>query len=274
MAKIDLVMKTGLVLGLSLLNDRQTRENQAMDGSIHLKPSERKTLLEYYRKSADPALRLRAHILLLLDDARAWSQIEAMLYTSSSTIRRWKNRFQREGLQGVLESRRGRPAVFLYWWAALVVRWVTEKTPRDFGFLRSRWSCATVGLLLWEERRLSISAETIRRWLHREQLVWRRPRPVLGPRDPAYAYKLGRIRHLLATLPDDETAVFQDEVDINTNPKIGSMWMFRGRQAEVVTPGTNVKRHLAGSLHWRTGKLLVLFAGHATQRRPFRPSPR
>jgi putative transposase len=151
--------------------------------------------------------------------------------------------------------------VFLVWWLAVVVRWVTQKTPRDFGFLRSRWSCATVVLLLFEEHHVRVSAETVRRWLHREQLVWRRPRPVLGPKDPAYAYKLGRIRHLLATLPDDETVVFQDEVDINTNPKIGSMWMRLGRQAEVVTPGTNVKRHLAGSLHWRTGKLLASSPG-------------
>jgi transposase len=235
-----------------------------MDGSIHLKPSERKTLLEYYRKSADPTVRLRAHILLLLADGYSWSQIAAVLYTSTSTIRRWKDRFQREGLEGVLESRRGRPAVFLYWWAALVVRWVTEKTPRDFGFLRSRWSCATVVLLLVEEHNVQVSAETVRRWLHREQLVWRRPRPVLGPKDPDFARKLRAIRRLLATLPDDETAVFQDEVDINTNPKIGSMWMRRGQQAEVVTPGNNVKRYLAGSLHWRTGKLLVSSPG--TQR--------
>jgi putative transposase len=235
-----------------------------MDGSIYLKPSERKALLEHYRKSTDPALRLRAHILLLLADGQPWSQIAAMLYTSTSTIRRWKNRFLREGLAGVLGSRRGRPLVFLYWWAALVVHWVTEKTPRDFGFLRSRWSCATVVLLLLEAHRVEVSAETVRRWLHQEQIVWRRPRPVLGPKDPAYAYKLGQIRHLLATLPNDETTVFQDEVDINTNPKIGSMWMRRGHQAEVVTPGNNVKRYLAGSLHWRTGKLFVSSPG--TQR--------
>ncbi len=235
-----------------------------MDGSIHLKPSERKTLLQHYRKSTDPSVRLRAHILLLLADDRPWSQIAAMLYTSTNTIRRWKDRFQREGLDGLLESRRGRPAVFLYWWAALVVRWVTEKTPRDFGFLRSRWACATVVLLLAEKHDMRVSAETVRRWLHREQIVWRRPRPVLGPKDPEYDRKLRVIRRLLATLPGDETAVFQDEVDINTNPKIGSMWMRRGLQAEVVTPGNNTKRYLAGSLHWRTGKLLVSSPG--TQR--------
>jgi transposase len=228
-----------------------------MDGSISLKPSERKVLLEHYRRSTDPAVRLRAHILLLLADGHPWSQITAMLYTSPSTIARWKERFCGEGVEAVLGSQQGRPAVFLAWWVAVVVRWVTEKTPREFGFLRSRWSCATVVLLLWEEHQLEVSAETVRRWLHQEQVVWRRPRPVLGPKDPEYAGKLRRIRRLLATMPDDETAVFEDEVDINTNPKIGSMWMYRGQQAEVETPGSNVKRYLAGSLNWRTGKLLV-----------------
>ena len=228
-----------------------------MEGSIHLKRSERKTLLNYYRKSTDPAVRLRAHILLLLDDGYSWSQIAATLYTSPSTIRRWKQRFHQQGVEAVLGRPRGRPTVFLLCWVMLVVRWITKKRPGDFGLLRSRWSCATVVFLLWEQYRLKVSPETVRRWLHREQLVWRRPRPVLGPQDPEYAWKLRKIRRLLATLPEDETAVFEDEVDINTNPKIGAMWMRRGEQAEVETPGTNVKRYLAGSLHWRTGRLLV-----------------
>lgn len=51
--------------------------------------------------------------------------------------------------------------------------------------------------------------------------------------------------------------VFQDEVDIQLHPKIGCQWMQRGRQAQVVTPGNNQKRYVAGSLHWRTGRLLL-----------------
>jgi len=235
-----------------------------MDGSIALAPKDRKILLEMYRKSFDPAIRLRAHVVLLLADRYAWNQIAAMLFTTPRTISRWKKRFEREGVDAVFGKHRGRPVVLLVWWVALLIRWVVEKTPRDFGFLRSRWSCGTLVLLLWEQQHINVSAETIRRHLHREQLVWRRPRPVLGPKDPEYEQKLRAIRSLLATLPDEETAVFQDEVDVHTNPKIGSMWMRRGQQAEVVTPGTNVKRHLAGSLHWRTGKLLVSRPG--TQR--------
>ncbi len=95
----------------------------------------------------------------------------------------------------------------------------------------------------------------MQRWLHREPRGWRRPRPGVGPRDPERAVKLPALRQLLATVPANEIAVFQDEVDINTNPKIGALWMRRGQQAEVPTPGTNEKRYLAGSLNWRTGAL-------------------
>ncbi len=35
---------------------------------IHLAADERQSLLEHYRLSHDPAIRFRAHILLLLDD--------------------------------------------------------------------------------------------------------------------------------------------------------------------------------------------------------------
>jgi hypothetical protein len=58
-------------------------------------------------------------------------------------------------------------------------------------------------------------------------------------------------------LPANEIAEFHDEVAINTNPKLGAMWTRRGRQATVVTPGTNAKRYLSGSLNWRTGALIV-----------------
>ncbi len=42
----------------------------------------------------------------------------------------------------------------------------------------------------------------------------RRPRPVLGRTDPDYRRKLKTIQDVLARLPEDETAVFQDEVDV------------------------------------------------------------
>lgn len=225
-----------------------------MDGSIRLRPGERKTALHVVRRGTDPGHRLRAHMLLLLDDGHPWALIVAVLFTSTSTINRWRKRYRDGGLDAVLSRQ---PRSRFSWWLVLALRWVTECSPPDFGFVRSRWTCETVAILLREDYRVRVSRETVRRKLRAEGLVYRRPRPVVGPKDPQRAAKLRKLRHLLKHLPANEIAVFQDEVDINTNPKIGSMWMRRGEQAEVVTPGTNEKRYLSGSLSWRTGELTL-----------------
>ncbi len=232
-----------------------------MDGSIHLRDEERKALLAAIRKGKNPDVRLRSHVILLLADGWAWNLIVAVLFTSTSTINRWRQRFLSEGLPGILGSEQASRCPGSRFWIALVVQWITTRTPIDFGFVRSRWTCATLVVLLREDYALQVSRETVRRWLHREQLVWRRPRPVLGPTDPQRAEKLRKIVALLRGLRPDEVAVFQDEVDINTNPKIGAMWMRRGQQAAVITPGNNSKRYLAGSLNWRTGELILSAPG-------------
>jgi transposase len=227
-----------------------------MDGSIRLSSPDRNALLETYRRGTEPELRLRAHILLLLDDQVAWVVITTLLFTSTATVNRWRKRYLSEGIQAITGRRSWRAQV-REWWVGLALRWLLECSPTDFRFVRSRWTCETVAVLLREDYRVRVSRETVRRRLQAHDLVWRRPRPVLGPKDPAHAVKLGKIRTLLRFLPEDHGAVFMDEVDLNTNPKIGSMWMRRGEQAEVVTPGNNEKRYLAGSLDWRTGRLTL-----------------
>ena len=69
-------------------------------------------------------------------------------------------------------------------------------------------------------------------------------------------------RALLDNLPDDEVAVYEDEVDIHLNPKIGLDSMNRGQQKEVVTPGGNEKRYLAGAMNAKTRLLTVNFRIH------------
>jgi transposase len=230
-----------------------------MDGSIVLGSSQRKRLLEIYRgKEANPAqVRLRAHVILLLSEGHAWTLIESVLFCSTATIARWKQRFESGGIEALLEEKRGRTATLLMGCSLLIVAWVKTLTPRDFGYCRSRWCCATLALVLLDTRDVKVSVETVRRCLHAQNLVWRRPRPVLGPTDARRQWKLRKIRELLRDLPADEAAVFQDEVDLNLNPDIGCMWMQRGEQAQVVTPGNNVKRYLSGSMSWRTGELVV-----------------
>ena len=225
--------------------------------SVTLDARQRQALLDRFRKDPDPEVRFRAHLLLLLDDGHTWATVASLLFCSSRTIDRWVKRFHTDGVEGLAGRKPGRPVRFAAAWVAVVVAWVTQKAPRDFGFLRSRWCCEVVALLMFREHQVEVSRETVRRWLHRGNLVYRRPRPTLGPTDEQREAKLNTLRTLLAELPEDETAVFQDEVDINTNPKIGAMWMVKGQQAEVETPGNNEKRYLSGSIHWRTGQVFL-----------------
>jgi putative transposase len=228
-----------------------------MPCTIPLSAAQRKALLGLYRRGTDPKVARRAHIVLLLADGFPWGTITAVLFTSPSTVARWQQRFLEGGVEALTGRPPGRRPGFPGPWAEVVVRWVTRRCPTDFGFVRSRWTCAVAALLLWSCYRLAVSRETVRRWLHEADLVWRRPRPVLRRQDPLRQAKLRALRRLLAGLPADEVAVFEDEVDVNLNPKVGSMWMRRGQQAEVETPGDNHKRYLAGSMNWRTGALWV-----------------
>ena len=138
-----------------------------------------------------------------------------------------------------------------------MVRWVLTLSPTGFRFARSRWSCEAVAVVLREDYRVTVGREAVRLWLRDAGLVWRRPRPVIRPKDPDREANLRALRALLHGLPGDETAVFMDEVDVNLNPKVGYQWMRRGEQAAVETPGINEKRYLAGSIHWRTGRVTL-----------------
>ena len=121
-----------------------------------------------------------------------------------------------------------------------------------------RWSASFVsGCVLWRSPTCKSAGRPFgvgcigRSWCGVGLVRWWVPKTPNGRRSSE------NCENWLRNLPPDEIAVFQDEVDVNTNPKIGSMWMRCGQQAEVETPGTNEKRYLAGSLNWRTGDLIL-----------------
>ena len=226
-----------------------------MDGSIQLTAAERKMVLSIYRGGGAARIARRAHILLLLDRGHSYRQIMDIDFCSSDLVTSVKRQFLDGGLAAALAEPDEEPTV--PYWQVVVAGWLLQQTPGNFGYFRSRWTCELFAELLREQHGIHVSGETVRRGLHHLGFAWRRPRPVVGPSDPDYAIKLRQIRRLLSRLPTDEVAVFQDEVDLHLNPKIGPCWMLKGQQATVETPGNNIKRHLAGSLVWRTGTLLV-----------------
>jgi len=57
-------------------------------------------------------------------------------------------------------------------------------SPRAYGWCRTRGSCATLALTLQDTRSLTVSAETVRRWVHEVGWVWKRSKLVAQDDDP------------------------------------------------------------------------------------------
>ena len=226
-----------------------------MDGSVSLTAKEREVLLRKCREGITPEAQ---RALIRLSAAQGWTYLvmQSLLGGSARPIAASKQRWK-GGAVAAWEAARPARTKVLAAWLVTITTWVMEKTPRDFGMSRSRWSCATIAIVLVEEQGVTASIETVRRALHESHLAWNRPRPIVGLKDPEYLKKLRRIQQRLRRMEADETAVCQDEMDLHLNPKIGSMWMRIGEQATVTTPGNNEKRHLAGATHGRTGQVFV-----------------
>ena len=87
-------------------------------------------------------------------------------------------------------------------------------------------------------------------------MVWRRAAPTQKIKYPHYDEKRLAIEQALAQKQTEHPVFYQDEVNIDLNPKIGADWMLKGQQKRIATSGQNQKHYLAGALHSGTGRVI------------------
>jgi transposase len=200
---------------------------------------------------------LALHILLLCATGRQPTTIAAVLFCSRSSVYRTVQAY-RAGTLSLEHDDQGRlvPPVRTTVLVPTLRRSLLallKAPPRAYGWCRTRWSCATLALTLQTKRGITVSAETMRRWLHEVGWVWKRAKLVAKDDDPQRVERLARIRVVYEQLRLWEALVFADELDIHLLPKVGYAWMPKGTQMAVLTPGTNEKYYLAGALDMATG---------------------
>jgi transposase len=202
---------------------------------------------------------LALHLLLLCAAGRTPSEVAAVLFGSRSSGYRIVKAYRAGGLTfddptaedaGRAWVRRLTPTLK----RSLVA--ILKAVPHACGWCRTRWSCATLALEVQTRRGLRVSAETVRRWLHELGWVWKRAKLVAKDDDPQRVEKWARIRSVFEPLATTAALFFADELDIGLLPKVGYQWMPQGEQLEVLTPGTNENRYLAGALDMRTGMIV------------------
>jgi transposase len=203
-------------------------------------------------------VRLRYLMIINLLNHRGARQTAKILGVHNTTVYRVARRFVARGEWALWDAREDNGDTKLDEHYLNVLHRVVRGTPKGFGWRRPTWTRELLVETMVRETGVRVHVTTMSRALAMVHARRGRPRPTVGCPWPkaAKTRRLNAIRKLLDTLPAGHVAVYEDEVDIHLNPKIGLDWMGRGQQKEVKTPGNNVKRYLAGALDARTGRLL------------------
>jgi transposase len=210
------------------------------------------------RSTADPRLATRYRIIVNLDEGRLVSDTARALGVAESTVRRVRQRYVECGEAGLVDRRNGNGDAKLTEEYLSVLYEVVAACPPDYDFPRPTWTRELLVATLERRTGVRIHVSTMSCALHQIGARRGRPKPTVDCpwSKQAKNKRLRKITKLLRDLPDNEIAVFEDEVDIHLNPKIGLDWMVCGQQKEVMTPGKNEKRYLAGAIDSRTGELI------------------
>jgi hypothetical protein len=105
------------------------------------------------------------------------------------------------GREGLLDKRRHNGAVRADDWFRQTVASLLWQTPLDYDYSRPTWTRELLVRVAEEQTGIRVSVCTMGRVLRRR--------------------RLHAIETLVAELPDNQVAVYEDEVDIHFNPKVG-----------------------------------------------------
>jgi transposase len=218
---------------------------------------ERRIVRSFAKGSPDAVLRCRCKVVLGLVQGNQPVKIAETELASQSQVYRVINRFREGRLAGLVDRREDNGNSPVTWQYETVLCDVVAGCPQDYGHRRPTWTQELLLKVLKKLTGIRISVTTMSRLLRRLGIRLGRPKPIVGcPWSKAQkTRRLNKIRRLVATAGQGDVIVYEDEVDIHLNPKIGSDWMLPSTQKTVMTPGKNRKRYLAGALNAQTGQL-------------------
>lgn len=223
-----------------------------------LRWSSKEKLRRRLRQCQTPLERTHYLIIVNLLNGRTAQDTAAALWIGRATVYRVAKRFREDGEAGLVDRREENGNRKLDESYLAKLNEVVAYVPQDYGWRRPTWTRELLAETMWWETGTRIHASTMSTALKIISARRGRPKPTVGCpwSNRAKNKRLREIQRLIDRLPSDEAVVYQDEVDIHLNPKIGLDWMAHGQQKEVLTPGKNVKRYLAGAIDSKTGELI------------------
>lgn len=225
---------------------------------IVLSHQQRRRLSRKAAKCSDASL--KTAYLIIVHSACGWSKakVAAAVGCSVSTVGRVRQRWHEGGATALADKREDNGPTkaddtYIAW-----LLYVLKRSPQDYGHRRPTWTQRLLIETVRQFTSITISRSTMCRLLKTLGIRRGRPKPTVGCPWSARAKsrRLRMIRELIESLTPDEVAVWEDEADLDLNPRIGPDWMLPGTQREVLTPGKNVKRYLAGAMDAHRDRLV------------------
>lgn len=149
-----------------------------------LTPSQRRRLEEQLRATEDAGVFRRTLAVLEAAGGRPVSEIARLLRTSPPSVYHWLERFRSTLDPGCLRDHRGgnHPTLWTDELQALLAASL-EEPPDHFGYQAVEWTAPLLREHLSRGGGTRPSLRSVRRQLHQQGYVWKRPRYVLDP-DP------------------------------------------------------------------------------------------
>lgn len=230
-----------------------------MEGIVpRLSGRAKQRLVDAARKCREAALKTRYLIILNLADGVCPAETARRLKVARSSVYRTAARFREAGEAGLVDRREENGQRKLDEATLSALYEIVASSPQEHGWRRPTWTREMLVQTLQKITGVILHVSTMSKALALIGARRGQPKPIV--RCPwskrAKNKRLGELQQLRETLPPDEVLLDEDEVDIHLNPKIGPDWMVPGQQKQVVTPGKNQKRYLAGARDARTGELI------------------
>jgi transposase len=210
-----------------------------------------------FKKCRESLVRIRYLIIVNVWNGRSARKIEEVLKVHNTTVYRVVKRFREHGEASLWDGREDNGSEKLCDDYLGRLDRLVRSSAQDHGWRRPTWTREMLVETMAQKTGVRIHVATMSRALALIRARRANPRPrVKCPWFPAVkTRRINQLQRLIASLPRREAAVYEDEVDIHLNPKIGLDWMGHGQQKEAWTPGKNEKRYLAGAKDVRTGEI-------------------
>src|SRR3954469_18892335 len=205
---------------------------------------------------------VRAKIVLLAAAGEDNTAIAARLNAHVSVVSRWSQRFCQAGLDGLADRprsgrRRSFPAPVV-----VEVKAMACEPPEARQVPLSRWSSSELAAQAIAEGLVcSISASTVRRWLHADAIRPWQHRSWIFPRDPAFAGKAARVLDLYARVWNG-VGLGADEYVLSADEK--SQLQALGRRHPELPPGPHRMRRV--EFEYTRGGTLAYFGAYDVHR--------